>query len=217
MESPGNVTVRALRDLALLAGAGLAAASLWAASIPRDEPCMVDAQTWQDAVAAAATGDWPQDGWYRLVPRERAVDVRAVTPADRSLVPSDALFLRLPGATLKQGARPAYRYASGLKHPRLGQDYALTLGATQFSLRVENGAKGMEYAIGYGGQSYSYALGPFDASSTAVRLVADLDGDALPDFVVEVGDATYLLLSTRALPGPNLPTAELWARGDDGC
>ena len=75
----------------------------------------------------------------------------------------------------------------------------------------------MEYAIGYGGQSYSYVLGPFDASATAVRLVADLDGDALPDFVVDVDAATYLLLSTRALPGPNLPTAELWARADDGC
>jgi hypothetical protein len=217
MESRSNVTVRALRDLALLAGASLAAASLWATGLPKDEPYMVDAATWQGEVVAGATGDWPQDGWYRLVPRERAVDVRAVTPADRSLVPADALFLRLPGATLKQGARPAYRYASGLEHPRFGTEYALTLGATQFSLRVENGAKGMEYAIGYGGQNYSYVLGPFDADATSVRLVADLDGDTLPDFVIDVDDATYLLLSTRALPGPNLPAAELWARGEDGC
>jgi hypothetical protein len=216
MESRSNVTVRALRDLALLAGAGLAAASLWAAGQQQPQGYMVDAATWQDEVVAGSTGDWPQDGWYRLVPRDRAVDVRQVTPADRSLVPADALFLRLPGAPLKQGTRPAYRYASGLEQPRLGQDYTLTLGATQFNLRVENGAKGMEYAIGYGGQTYNYVLGPFDASVTSVRLVADLDGDALPDFVVDVDDATYLLLSTRALPGPNLPAAELWARAD-GC
>ena len=151
------------------------------------------------------------------MPRERTVDVRQVTPADRSLVPADALFLRLPGAALKQGTRPAYRYASGLPHPRLGQDYALTFGATQFNLRVDNGAKGMEYAIGYGGQTYSYVLGPFDAGDTSIRLIADLDGDALPDFVVDVDGASYLLLSTRAQPGSNLPTAELLARDEDGC
>ena len=217
MESSSNVTVRALRDLALLAGAGLAAASIWATGLPKDEPFMVDAQTWQDEVVAASTGEWPRDGWYRLVPRERSVDVRSVTPADRSLVPTDALFLRVPGATLKQGVRPAYRYASGLPHPRLGQDYLLTFGATQFSLRVENGAKGMEYAIGYGGQTYNYVLGPFDAGDTSIRLIADLDGDVLPDFVIDVDGAAYLLLSTRALPGSNLPTAELLARGEDGC
>src|SRR5258707_1094787 len=110
MDSRSNLNVRALRDLALLAGAGLAAASLWATGLPKDEPYMVDAGTWQDEVVSTATGDWPQDGWYRLVPRERSVDVRAVTPADRSLVPTDALFLRMPNVSLKQGVRPAYRY-----------------------------------------------------------------------------------------------------------
>ena len=217
MDSRSNTTLRALRDLALLAGAGLAAASLWASGLAKDEPYMVDAQTWQDEVVAAAGGEWPRDGWYRLVPRERSVDVRQVTPADRSLVPADALFLRLPGATLKQGVRPAYRYASGLPHPRLGQDYTLTFGATPFNLRVDNVAKGMEYTIGYGGQSYSYVLGPFDAGDTSIRLIADLDGDALPDFVIDVDGAAYLLLSTRAAPGPNRPAAELLAREDDGC
>ncbi|HEX3309367.1 MAG TPA: hypothetical protein VHS32_24205, partial [Streptosporangiaceae bacterium] len=65
MDSRSKLTVRALRDLALLAGAGLAAASIWATGLPKDEPVMVDAQTWQDEVVAAAGGDWPQDGWYR--------------------------------------------------------------------------------------------------------------------------------------------------------
>ena len=68
MDSRSNVTVRALRDLALVAGAGLAAASLWASGLPSEEPYMVDAQTWQDEVASAATGEWPQEagtGWCR--------------------------------------------------------------------------------------------------------------------------------------------------------
>ena len=100
--------------------------------------------------------------------------------------------------------------------PRLGQDYELTLGASRYSLRVENVAKGMHYTIAYGGQSYSYILAPFDATRTAVRAVADLDGDAQPDFVIDVDDATYVLLSTRAQPGANLPTAEFHLE-PEGC
>ena len=69
--------------------------------------------------------------------------------------------------------------------------------------------------IAYGGQTYTYTLAPFDATQTAVQAVADLDGDALPDFLIRVGDeATYLLLSSRARPGVNPPTLELWARGE---
>ena len=48
MEARSNVTLRALRDLALLAGASLVAASLWATGLPKDEPYMLDAQAWQD-------------------------------------------------------------------------------------------------------------------------------------------------------------------------
>lgn len=100
--------------------------------------------------------------------------------------------------------------------PRLGQDYELALGAVRYGLRVENVAKGMHYTIAYGGQSYSYVLGPFDGTRTAVRAVADFDGDAQPDFVIAVDDATYLLLSTRAEPGANLPTAEFQPESE-GC
>jgi hypothetical protein len=216
MEARSNVTVRALRDLALLAGAGLAAASIWASGLPQDQGYMVDAQTWQDEVASAATGDWPRDGWYRLVARERSVEVQKTTPTDRTLVPADALFLRLPGATLKQGTRPGYRYLTALAQPKMGRDHELALGAMRFSVRVDESAKGMAYTIGYGGQVYNYMLGPFDATTTSVRFVADLDGDGQPDFLVDVDDASYLLLSTRAQPGANLPAAELFA-SEGGC
>jgi hypothetical protein len=52
------------------------------------------------------------------------------------------------------------------------------------------------------------------AAATLVKAVADLDGDGLPDFLVEVGDETYLLLSSQAQPGGNGPSAQLWAMGN---
>jgi hypothetical protein len=216
MKATTTLSLRSLRDLALLAAAGIAAASLWAAGLQQEQGLLLDARTWQDEVVNARQGDWPADGWYRLVARGPAVDVQGTTPADLTSVPADALFVRLPGGALAQGPHASYSPARLLAHPRLGQEYELTLGATQFSLRVEDGAKGMAYTLGYGGKTYSYVLGPFDAVSTTVRLVADLDGDAMPDFDVGVDAATYLLLSTRAVPGANLPAAEL-ASDRDGC
>jgi len=67
----------------------------------------------------------------------------------------------------------------------------------------------VRYEIGYGPHTYTYVIAPAGAS-TSVRAVADLDGDSRPDFVIDVeGLATYLLLSTRARPGLNLPTGEM--------
>ena len=207
-----NTTTRAVARLALVAAASVAAASLWAGGRPQ-QGLLLDAQTWEEEVSTAATGPWHQDGWYRIVPQERGVDVRAVKPTDRGMVPADALFFRLPGTTLKTGVRPSYRHLEVLERPRLGRDHALSLGNGRFSLRVEEVAAGVQYAVGYGGQTYTYLLGPVGAS-TSVRAVADLDGDTHPDFLVDVdGDATYLLLSTHARPGANLPTAELPAHG----
>jgi hypothetical protein len=205
-------TARALARFALVAAAGIAAASLWAASRP-EQGLLLDAQTWQEEVTTASTGPWPQEGWYRLVPREEGVEVRSVKPTEVDSVPADALFFRLPGTTLKTGLRASYRHLEVLAQPQLGRDHELKMGRTRFSIRVEETRAGIEYAIGYGGATYSYVLAPAGAS-TAVLAVADLDGDTRPDFLVEVeGDTIYLLLSTQARPGPNLPTAELPAHG----
>ena len=144
MNATTRSTLRALRDLAAMAAAGLAAASIWAAGLPEDI----------------------------------GVHVAPFTP-------------------------------------ELGVDHALALGDTRIGLRVENVVKGMKYAIAYGGHTYTYVLGPFDATHTAVREVADFDGDALPDFVVDVDETSYLLLSTHAAPGANRPAVELVA--GDGC
>lgn len=212
MES-SKTTARALFRFALVAAASAAAASIWAQNHAADG-YMVDAQTWAHEVSAAGPLPWPADGWWRLVPREAGVEVRAVKPGDPAVGPADAIYLRLPGATLKTGTRRAYRHIEVLQQPRLGQDYEMTLGATRFSLRVDGGDRGLQYAIGYGGQTYSYVLGSYESVRTSVRAVADLDGDTHPDFLVDVDDTTYLLLSTQARPGANTPTAEL---ASDGC
>jgi hypothetical protein len=213
MES-SKTTARALFRFALVAAASVAAASIWAQTQARaGEGYMLNAETWSQEVNAAGTLPWPADGWWRLVPHDKSIEVRAVKPGDTGIVPADAIYLRLPGATIQPGTRRAYRQIEVLQQPRLGQDYELTLGATRFSLRVDSGDQGLQYAIGYGGQTYQYVLGSYESVRTSVRAVADLDGDSQPDFLVDVDDATYLLLSTRARPGANLPTAELWAHG----
>jgi hypothetical protein len=207
MNRSHNTTRRALARFALVALASAAAASLWAQG-RSSEGLLLDASTWQEEVVTASTGPWPADGWYRLVPQEKAIEVRAVSPKDAVTVTSaDALYFRLPGTDLKQGRRPGYRYPAVLQQPRMGVDHELSLGGTRFSLRVGYVDQGIEYAIGYGGQTYSYVLGGPGADHTVMRAIADVDGDALPDFVVDVDDGVYLLLSTRAQPGANRPTA----------
>lgn len=201
-------TCRALRDFALVAAASLAAASIWATGLP-EEGYLVDAEMWVGEVADPQN-KWPKDGWFQILATEQAVEVRPVQATAVDDVRPDAFFFRMPGTPLKAGARPAYRYLAAVQHPHLGQEYELAMGRTRFSLRVDAGPRGMVYAIGYGGQAYSYVLGTPQAVYTGLRTVADLDGDARPDFLVQVDDATFLLLSTRAQPGANVPTAQLW-------
>lgn len=205
-------TRRALARFALVIAAAGAAASLWAQNRP-EQGLLLDAQAWQEEVAMASPVPWPADGWYRIVATEQGVDVRNVKPGDGEAVAADAMFFRLKGTALKTGLRTSYRDMEILRPPRMGRDHTLSLGK-RFTLRVEEVDAGVRYQIGYGAHEYTYVVGPAGAS-TSVRAVADLDGDSRPDFVIDVdGLATYLLLSTRAQPGLNLPTAEMPA---DGC
>lgn len=197
-----DTTRRALARFALASAAAIAAATVWASNRP-EQGLLLDAQTWRDEVMTASTGPWPADGWYRLVTQEDGVDVRRVKPTARQAIPADAVYFRLRGTTLKTGLRTSARE----------QEQWGDAGPGRYSVRVDEADAGVQYAIGYGGRSYTYLVGPRGAQ-TSVAAVADLDGDNQPDFLVHVcGQAVYLLLSSRAEPGANLPTAELPASG----
>jgi hypothetical protein len=210
-----TTTARALRQLGLLwAGAALAA-SAWAAGI-HEEGYMLEASAWRNEVAGVPSPDWPVDGWYRLTPSGKSIEVQAVTPSETDRIESDeATYVRVPGARLKEGRRPVYRFSNVILRPKTGHQYELMLGKTRFSFVVESNEQGTQYAITYGGETHTYTLG-LPAAATRVHTVADLDGDAMPDFLVEVGDERFLLLSTQAKPGQNPPSAQLWAMGE-GC
>src|SRR5689334_18821667 len=72
MTSRKTTTFRAVARFALVAAASAAAASLWAQVRP-ECGLLLDAQTWREEVVTASTGPWPEEGWFRLVPRDHAV------------------------------------------------------------------------------------------------------------------------------------------------
>jgi hypothetical protein len=209
-----NRYARALAQLALLWAGALLAASAWAAGL-HEEGWLLDAEAWRAEVAGAPSADWPVDGWYRLSLTDRKVEVRKARPSDPDESdPADSLYVRVPGTRLKEGLRPKYRFSSLILQPAVGKQYELMLGRTPFSLGVESDGDGTHYRIGYGGETYHYPLG-LPAAANLIHAVADLDADAMPDFLVEVGDELVLLLSTRAVPGTNTPSARRVATG--GC
>jgi hypothetical protein len=214
MHRPDPRTRRALLHFALAVAACAAAAAVWSRGRP-ETGLLLDARTWQEEVVTGSTGPWPAEGWYRIVPGDRRVEVRAVKPADpESLVAADALYFRQPGVELKVGQRPGYRYPEVLQNPRMGVDHELSLAGKRFSFRAEFVEQGIEYTIGYAGETYRYLLGAPGADRTVIRTVADIDADGRPDFVLDVDEAVYLLLSTQARPGLNAPTAHYT---EDGC
>lgn len=204
---------RAAAQLAAVAAAALLAASTWAAGVQEDG-YFLDASLWRTEVAQSGSGHWPADGWYRLLPGERAIDVRAADT--RRAPPEDdaAWYVRIPGAALKAGTRPLYRMTPAVAQPRPGREYQLTLGKSAFAVTVDD-VDALTYTIRYAGREHVYRLAAA-GSTTAIRAIADLDGDTYPDFIVDAGEQTFLLLSRRAQPGLNPPTAELWA-GHEGC
>jgi hypothetical protein len=205
---------RALAQWALLWAGALLAASAWAAGL-HEEGFLLEPEAWRNEVAGAPSADWPVDGWYRLAITEGKVEVRKARPSDpEETDPADSFYVRVPGTRLKEGLRPKYRFSSLILQPAVGKQYELMLGKTPFSLTVESDEDGTHYRIGYGGETYHYPLG-LPAAANVIHAVADLDADAMPDFLVEVGDELVLLLSTRAVPGTNAPSARRVAT--DGC
>jgi hypothetical protein len=213
-QTPQTRYARALAQLALLWAGALIAASAWAAGI-REEGLLLEAEAWRSEVAGAPSADWPVDGWYRISLADRSVEVRRAQPSNpEDADPNNSFYVRVPGTRLKEGLRPKYRFSDLIIKPAIGKQYELMLGKTHFSFTVDGDEQGTQFSISYGGETYLYPLG-LPAASTLIHAVADLDADAMPDFLVEVGDELYLLLSTRATPGTNMPSAKLLAMG--GC
>ena len=208
--------VRPLASFGAFCTAATLAASAWAAGL-HEEGFILEAPAWRHEVASVPSPDWPVDGWYRLTPSGKSIEVRAVKPSEaEGGDPDGAVYVRVPGAPLKEGLRARYRFSSQALRPQVGHEYQLLLAKTRFSFTVESDGVGTHYNITYGGQTHSYLLG-LPAAATTIQAIADLDGDTMPDFLVEVGDDTFLLLSTQARPGSNLPSAQLWALGEPGC
>jgi hypothetical protein len=203
---------KALHQITALWAAGAFAACAWASGIT-EEGYILEAGDWRSEVASVPSTDWPVDGWYRVSPGRRMVDVRAMVPSQAEQGdPEGAVYVRVPGTRLVEGQRPKVRFAAGEFKPRVGAEYKFELDKVPFSFVVQSDRDGTHYEISYGGSVHSYMLG-LPAAATKVKAIADLDGDGLPDFLVEVGDDTYLLLSTQARPGGNVPSAQLWAMG----
>lgn len=196
--------LRALAQLALLWAFALAAASAWAAGLPDD--VLVDAGCPGAMLAGGSAG------WYRLTPGERSIDVHAMSRGGAASEPDGAMYVRLSSAQLKEGARRQYRGLDRVAQPKSGKEYQLTFGKTPFSFIVASGADGTQLTVSYGGELHEYLLG-LPAAATRIDGIADLDGDGMPDFIVEVGDDSYLLLSTQAHPGTNRPSAQLFGCG----
>jgi hypothetical protein len=139
----------------------------------------------------------------------------------------DQLYLRVPGTVLREGKIPLLTFKSGHStlQPRLEYRYKLELNGMPFSVFVRNGfrsksgvpyGEGTRYFIEYGGQTYRYNLGGYGWDST-IKAITDLDGDGRPDFVIAVGASNssveVVLLSSKAKPGSNPPTASLVSTG----
>ncbi len=145
------------------------------------------------------------------------------TPPEASAEQTSAIYLRVPGASLHAGSVPVYLFKNGSSHlnPKLDNRYELTLGAQPFAFSVQNGQRskngtpygdGAHYRIEYDGQAYEYDLDGLGWDSH-IAAIADLDGDGKPDFIVYVGSGSgtteVILLSSKAKPGKNPPSASL--------
>jgi hypothetical protein len=180
----------------------------------------------------------PADGWFLLRKHAKGSELVAVerdargrpaflaTLADNRLEsmrepPADEIaFLRVPDANLVAGPVSEVALKRRQLVPRLDYRYTLTMGAVEFALTAHNGRNGRDgafYTIELDGASYQYLLPGYGFDHTIV-FAGDIDRAGRPDFLIYVAasnaGATYLLLSSQAKPGMNVPVAML---GHGGC
>jgi hypothetical protein len=199
----------ALAGFGLVVAGATLAASTWAAGV-KEPGFMFDDRLWREEVAGCGD-EWEDEGWFRMTLGDDAVRVTAARPAAREReAAAESIYVHVPGTTLHEGVRLNYLFDRAGLRPTIGQIYEMSMGRTDFSFAVDSSGRGTQYAIEYGGATYTYLLG-LPAASTRVHAIVDLDGDRNPDFLVEVGDEFFMLLSSHARPGSNLPSAQLWA------
>ena len=171
---------------------------------------MFDERLWREEVADCGE-EGADEGWFRMTVGDDAVRVTAARPpVHEGEAAADAIYVNVPGTMLHEGVRLNYLFDRAGLRPSVGQAYEMTMGRTDFRFTVDSSSQGTQYVIEYGGATYRYLLG-LPAAATRVHAVVDLDGDRNPDFLVEVGDEFFMLLSSHAQPGRNLPSAQLWA------
>ena len=191
------------------AAGALLAACVWTTGA-QAQGLMFDERLWREEVAAGGD-DAVEAGWYELEVADDAVRVRAARPSIHEDAPrGDAIYVQLPATRLLEGVRLNYLFGQAGFRPVAGRSYELSLGRTDFRFHMESSGAGTELNVEYGDAAYRYMLG-LPAAATRVHAIADLDGDRNPDFLVEVGDRFFMLLSSHAKPGANRPSAQLWA------
>ena len=187
----------------------------------------------------APLSEMPDTGWYvlvkdaagsyvRRIPEARGArplflrELELATPENSATLQSalgQLFYVNLPRTALAEGPVTEVALRRRALSPANGRAYALALGATPFTLTVNNGMKGRagaHYVLDVKGVKYEYLLDGFGWDSE-VQYAGDLDRDGRPDLIVYVnGNSTgawYLLLSTLARPGMNAPAARLSTSG----
>jgi hypothetical protein len=164
--------------------------------------------------------------WLKKIVRQIPLENTASNSSSEQTAEQEydsSMYLRVPGTSIKTGKLPMYVFKNGTSslNPELDYAYRLNFNGQAFGLRVQNGLKGQNgapygegayYFIDYAGKKFEYALGYFGWTSRVVG-ISDIDGDGYPDFIIEIegsnSGATFILLSSRAKPGKNRPTASL--------
>lgn len=137
------------------------------------------------------------------------------------------LYVRVPGVDWKAGSVPVQRFKNGgtTLRPELGHRFEMKLGDKPYAFSVQNGLRtadgrpygsGAQFTLEVDGERFEYDLGG-NGWDARLNALGDFDGDGRPDFLFVIGDNNSgheaLVLSSRAKPGKNPPTAYLTAMG----